>query len=102
MGLGIALTKIIDITSLTHLIPTFSILSAISIGTALRSSRLVDENSLNNQRAHLLFQEYLSSGKLLSMQETNAGEVLSLPNFLNYQHCKFIKFGEKSISTVVA
>ena len=65
--------------------------------TQISSSRLVDEESLNNQRSNLFFNEYIKTKNVLNMKDVNAAEILILPNFLNWQHCKFIKFGEKSI-----
>lgn len=102
MGLGSLLTQVIDISSIPQLLPTLLVLSAVNTFTSLRSSRLVDESSLNNQRINILFDEFHKTGKLETMANINLAERLLLPNFLNGQHCKFIKFGEKSMSNILS
>ena len=36
-----------------------------------------------------------------TMKEVNDASVFTLPNFLNMNYCKFIRFGEQSISQVI-
>lgn len=47
-AIGIGLTKLIDITSLYHLVPTFFVLSSIQAVTTHISTKIVDEIYLNN------------------------------------------------------
>lgn len=67
----------------------------MNIMTSYISTRVIDEIHLNNQRAFLLFNEYFSSmGETISnVNEINNKEKFYLPNFLNPNYCKFIKYG---------
>lgn len=61
--IGMGLTKMIDITSLYHMVPTFVGLSIIQAYTTHVTCRIVDELYLNNQRANLLFNDYFKDGR---------------------------------------
>ena len=60
MGLGIGLSKIIDIGSLSQMAPVFGVLTFINLYSTYVSSFLIEEYYLNNQRAKLLFDAYLA------------------------------------------
>ena len=101
MALGSALSQVINISSIPQLMPTFLVLSTINLYCNGMSSRLVDENSFNNQRANLFFKEFLETGEIPEMKEINKKEYIFLPNLLNNEVCKYIRFGEHSISQVL-
>ena len=48
MGIGLGLTKMIDITSLYHLVPVFGVLSVVQAITTHISTKIVDEVYLHN------------------------------------------------------
>ena len=117
MGLGTMLSSMINISSIPQLMPTFFILSSVNLYTAYKTASIIDEVHLNNQRAKLFFDHYFrldekdcrafphknSDAKgVLTMEETNAREYFTLPTFMNPQSCRFIRFGEKAISKVLA
>ena len=58
VGAGLALTRVLDVTSLYHLVPTFLALSAVQAVTTHISTKVVDEVHLHNSRAQLLFNAY--------------------------------------------
>ena len=106
MGVGIGLSKIIDISQLSQLLPVFSILTFINLYSTYTSANLIDEIYLNNQRSKLLFDNYLSGADegervVPSMKTINNLANFTLPNFMNWQYCRYIRFGEKSISKVL-
>ena len=84
MGLGIGLSGLINITALTQLLPIFAMLSGVSIAATYRSVAVIDETHFNNQRAHLLFENYFESGVLKSVKEVNQLETFYSPNFINF------------------
>jgi hypothetical protein len=87
VGIGLGLTKMIDITSLYHLVPVFLCLSVVQAVTTHISTKIVDEIYLHNSRANLLFDAYLKNGPdkkgFLSCHEVNQAEQFYLPNFMN-------------------
>ena len=48
VGIGLGITKMIDITSFYHMIPTFLALSVVQAYTTHVTCRIVDELYLNN------------------------------------------------------
>lgn len=103
VGIGLGLTKLIDITSLYHVVPTFLVLSAIQGYTTIVSCKIVDETHLNNQRANLVFTDYFNEGKkqFKRCDEINVKEIYYLPDPMNKQKCNFIKYGENSIGSIL-
>lgn len=101
MSLGIGLTKLINISAISQLFPTFMLLSSVSIGATYWSAAVIDEIYLNNQRANLAFHTYFETGKIGSCTAVNNRELFHLPNFLNWNRCSYIRFGEKEISKVL-
>ena len=93
VSIGLGLTKVIDITSLYHLIPNFLILSLIQGITTHISTKIVDEIYLNNQRANMLFDDFLKNGKFTDCATINNKEIYCLPDMLNPQRCNYIKYG---------
>ena len=75
----------------------------INVYTTWKSASMIDDIYLNAQRAHLLFNDYLAEGndKVPSMKEINDKQVFQVPKFMNWQHCRFIRYGEQSISQVL-
>jgi len=59
VGIGLGLTKMIDVTSLYHLVPTFLGLTVVQGISTYISTKIVDEVYLHNQRANQLFTAYL-------------------------------------------
>ena len=55
MGIGSLLSKMIDISSIPQLLPTFFVLSSINLYTAYKSAKIIDEVYLNNVRSNILF-----------------------------------------------
>ena len=51
VGIGLILSKIIDITVISHLLPTFAVLTFINVYTSYKSASIIDEVNFNNQRA---------------------------------------------------
>ena len=105
MGLGIGLSKIVDISQLTQLAPVFGVLTFVNLYSTYTSANLIDEVYLNNQRSKLLFDELFSkqneTGRIPSMKEINDKSNFTVPNFMNWHYCRFVRFGEKSISHVI-
>ena len=60
MALGIGLSKIVDISSLSQLAPVFGVLTFVNLYSTYTSANLIDEVYLNNQRSKLLFDELFS------------------------------------------
>lgn len=83
--------------------PVFAVLTFINLYSTYTSANLIDEVYLNNQRSKILFDELLADGNetMPSMKHINDRSNFTVPNFLNWHHCKFIKFGEQSISHVI-
>ena len=48
MGIGIGLSKLIDISQLSHLMPVFGVLTFINLYSTYTSASLIDEVYLNN------------------------------------------------------
>ena len=93
MGLGMGLSSIINISSLTQLMPTCLVFSSISLYFTYKSAVIIDEAYLNNPRANLLFSHYFDSGEkkeILSMKQVNKMENFLYPNALNSQRCTYI------------
>lgn len=61
VGLGLFLSKVIDITVISQLYPVFFVLTAVNVGASYMSVKVIDEVHLNNQRAFILFSEYFRS-----------------------------------------
>lgn len=103
MTIGMGLSKIIDISQLSQLVPVFGILTFINLYSTYTSANLIDEVYLNNQRAKLLFDELFKgeSDRVPSMKEINEKSNFTVPNFMNWHHCKFIRFGEQSVAQVI-
>lgn len=104
MGFGMVLSNIINISSLPQLVPTCMALSVVSLYYTYKSAIVLDEIHLNNGRANLLYTAYFASGdkkKIQSVAEVNSSESFLLPNALNMQRCKFIKFGSHEITSVL-
>ena len=59
MCLGSMLSQVINISSLTQVLPTFAVLSLINLYSAYMSAAVIDEIYLNNNRATILFDHYL-------------------------------------------
>lgn len=83
MAIGLGLTKVIDITCLYHLIPNFLFLSLVQGITTHISTKIVDEIYLNNQRANMLFDDFLKKGKFTNCADINNKEIYCLPDMLN-------------------
>ena len=96
-----ALSKIINITSLSQLFPAFMLLTLIHVGSTYMSVKVVNEIYLNNQRAFIMFNEYFKSGQILNVDEVNEKEAFYFPNFINNKFCKFIKYGKYSIDQII-
>lgn len=79
-------------------------MSTINLIANYYSACIIDEVHLNNQRSKLLFDTYFGNNqtRMPEVAEVNAAESFSLPNWLNIHRCKFIRFGEKKISSVLA
>lgn len=93
---GLVLSKLIDITSFGHLLPTFLFLTVLNVYTSYNSAKVIDENHLNNQRSYLLFNTYFDEkepAKISSVPEINNQEFFYSPNLLNPNYCHFIKYG---------
>lgn len=101
-GLGLGLSKIIDITQVSQLYPVFFVLTILNISASYLSVKVIDELYLNNQRAYLLFNEYFNSKQIMTAQEANHKEAFYYPNMMNKNACKFIKYGQNSIYQVLA
>ena len=84
------LSKMLDITSLMHLLPTFAVLSTANFYFTNQSVKIIDEVYLNNQRANLLISHYLETGEISSVHEVNKHEYYWVPNFMNKQIVKYI------------
>jgi hypothetical protein len=99
MFLGSTLTSFINVSSLSSLIPTFFVLSCINMYASLRSAQVIDETYLNNSRAALVFDNYLidKSHGNCDVHLINKQERFYLPNFLNFQRCKYIRFGDYAL-----
>eukprot|EP00347_Sterkiella_histriomuscorum_P012381 403368796 len=104
VGIGLMLSKLIDISSISQLYPVFMILTILNIATSYQASKVIDEVYLNNQRAFIIFNEYFKSNKknFLTVEEGNIQEIFYMPNYLNMNYCKFIKFGHRTIGKVLA
>ena len=74
MGVGIAFSKIIDISQLSQMAPVFALLTCINLYTTYKSVDNITEIYLNNQRSKLLFDQYLAEGndRMPSMREINS------------------------------
>ena len=57
-----ALTSVVDVSKLAHVVPCFFALSAVHLGLVHTSTNYIHEKYLNNQRANLLFDAYLETG----------------------------------------
>jgi len=105
MGVGMGFSKIVDISSLSQLAPVFAFLTFVNLYSTYSSANLIDEVYLNNQRSKILFDQFLlrenTTKQIPSMREVNALSNFTVPNFLNWHHCRFIRFGENSISHVI-
>ena len=103
MGIGMMLSKLIDISSISHLAPVFAVLTFMNLTMSYCSARMIDEIYLNNQRAGLLFDEFMASDleQVPSMKSINRKVNFLLPKLVNRQHSRFIRFGEKSVSDVI-
>lgn len=93
VGLGLVLSKCINIAQVSQLYPVFMVLTAMNITTSYLSAKVIDELYLNNQRAHLLFTKFLDEKFIGSAADINHQEVFYLPNFINTRLCKFIRYG---------
>jgi hypothetical protein len=58
VGLGLILSKMIDITMIGQLYPVFFVLTTINVSASYLSVKVIDEVFLNNQRSYILFNEY--------------------------------------------
>lgn len=90
VGLGLMLSKAIDITVISQLYPVFFFLSLVNVSCSFLSVKVIDEVHLNNQRAFILFNEFFKRKQVLSVQEINDLEIFCLPDMLNMRKCKFI------------
>lgn len=68
---------------------------------------MIDENFLNNSRAALLFNHYFEHRKnpdfeMADVHTINMAEKFYCPNFLNLQHCKYIRFGEFALIDIIS
>lgn len=79
--------------------PVFILFTIMNISTSYCSVKVIDEIYLNNQRIFILFNEYFKTeGKnVLKVEEANNLEAFYLPNLINFNNCKFIKYGQDSI-----
>lgn len=98
-AVGLGLSRLIDITSVYQLYPVFFVLTIMNIAASYLSAKVIDELYLNNQRAFLLFNDYLKDKERLihTAEYINHIEVFYLPNLINSKVCKFIKYGEKTL-----
>lgn len=97
VGFGLILSKVINIASVSQLYPVFLTLTLMNVSTSYLSAKVIDELYLNNQRAYLLFNEYLKSGNIGSAADINHQEVFFLPNFINMKVCNFIRYGSDKL-----
>mmetsp|Transcript_22811 Transcript_22811/g.28250 ORF Transcript_22811/g.28250 Transcript_22811/m.28250 type:complete len:193 (-) Transcript_22811:450-1028(-) len=104
MGLGIGLSKLIDISQFSQMLPVFGVLTFINLYFTYNSANLIEEIYLNNQRSKLLFDDYLApeNTRMPTMKEINDKSNFTVPNFLNRHYCRYIRFGEKSVSRVIS
>lgn len=100
-GIGMALTGVIDVTKMEQILPCFLGLTVIQGTTTHMSTRIVNEQYLNNQRANLVFENYFKEGKFPLLRDVNLAEKYWYPNFMNPQRCLFIRYGKNSIGTVL-
>ena len=100
MTLGGILSQVINISSLPQVIPTFAVLSVINLYSAYKSAAVIDEKYLNNNRANVVFNNYFAyrADKSVALKadviSINKTETFYLPNFINFQRCKYIRFGD--------
>ena len=97
------ITKVIDITSLSHLVPVFFVFTVVQGITTHISTKIVDEIYLNNQRSAMLFDDYFKNGQKTfeSCAVINNQEIYCFPDMLNPQRCNYIKYGQESIGNVL-
>ena len=104
VGLGLGLTKLLDITSLYQLIPAFFVMSSFQMWTTHISTTIVDEIYLNNQRANLLFNLYFNNHceEFAECKYVNSIEKYYLPKLMNNQRSNYITFGKNSIGNILS
>ena len=100
MGIGICLSKLIDISQLSQLAPVFGFFTFVNLYTSYVSAGMIDDIYLNNQTSKVLFDQLFDKGceTMPTVKEVNALTVYAVPNWLNYNYCRYIRFGEKSLS----
>jgi uncharacterized membrane protein YfcA len=61
VGLGMMLSKMIDITMISQLYSVFFLLTSVNVAASYLSVKVIDETHFNNQRAFIVFNEYFKS-----------------------------------------
>lgn len=102
MGLGLLLSKVIDITVISQLYPVFMVLTMMNVTASYMSVKVIDEVNLNNQRTFILFNEYFATNTILNVKQANDREIFIYPDMFNSNTCKFIRYGHHSIYEVLA
>jgi len=81
-------------------LPTFAVLSVINLYSAYMSAAVIDETFLNNNRSTLIFNKYFEHKEnpevefKADVHSINLAETFYYPNFINFQRCKYIRFGD--------
>jgi Vitamin B6 photo-protection and homoeostasis len=103
VGLGMMLSKMIDITMISQLYSVFFLLTSVNVAASYLSVKVIDETHFNNQRAFIVFNEYFKSNqeRVMSVTDANDKEVFCFPNVMNMKYCKFIRYGHFSINEVL-
>lgn len=103
MATGMALTSLINVSNIAHVMPVCAVLTTIGMGATFKSAAIIDEVYLNNTRANIILDHYFKSGNqtILNVEETNALEKFILPDFLNRQRCNYVRYGEREIQKVL-
>ena len=61
VGIGLMLSKAIDISVISQLYPVFFCLTMVNVTCSYFSVKVIDEIHLNNQRSFLLFNDYFAT-----------------------------------------
>lgn len=84
IGVGLFVSKVFNIASLSTIIPLFTIFSALNIASSYYATIIVDEYYFNRQRFYILFKEFIRHNKIMSVKEVNDQELFYLPASLNH------------------
>ena len=101
VGIGMALTKWINIASLSQLWPIIMGLTVVHVASSYVSAKVIDEVHFNEQRAEILFGEFMKTGRIMDAREGNQKEVFYVPDPINSRRCRWILYGKHSIYSVI-